>query len=48
MKINRQNITKLLDRFDFKSLFIEKLGGEKKENKSDLFLIKSKIDHFFL
>ncbi|WP_308255707.1 hypothetical protein [Geminocystis sp. GBBB08] len=38
MKINRQNITKYLDRTDFESLFIEELGWDYPEDDSEKYI----------
>ena len=38
MKINRKNITKYLDNFDFKSLFIEELGWDYPQDDSDKYI----------
>ncbi|WP_330205347.1 Eco57I restriction-modification methylase domain-containing protein [Cyanobacterium sp. DS4] len=38
MKINRQNITKYLDNFNFESLFIEELGWDYPEDDSEKYI----------
>ncbi|WP_308256099.1 hypothetical protein [Geminocystis sp. GBBB08] len=38
MKINRKNITKYLDNFDFESLFIEELGWDYPQDDTEKYI----------